>query len=940
MLLAAWAIKGQWVKTEEEAWKMLMSTERVPPEYCKTAQRGARAEPRRIFYTALFGGYDLDQLEALLFEVADVVHRFIVMEADSTFQGRYRTRSLPALLEPGGRLAQYAGKLVVEPFTMPEPWRCREEGWLCEGRQRQAVLGASVRAGMERGRDILVLADTDEILSRAALSFLADCDFGDNPMVVPLPSLVYSLYWEYVTHSDVVVGPSEFFLDQAAPLAYFRRVSPKPFAVLYPYVTNGWHLSFFGGPEMVRLKILSYVHSEWNKAPYNTVGFIKKGMWEGLDPFRRGPLIPVANMAHLRIVGTHRAYECWLEPLNSSCRSHWEAKASLQPITDCWGRFVNAHLERVSGVVARRGMAADWLQGALMDQQERCKAIGEPTVYLLCRADLHSYLNRLVQWSADEGLAEFLRAAGRGHFGGRRARGQRIAREDAHSAVWGLCLPVQCLAEGTAATLQAAHRFLLRRLLLRRGRLNETLAPEVKALPVWRHEHLKLELLSPASPLEAKGRRGPPRPLRPFVGLLPGTAGDRRLVLAVAAGSSEAPLHVLLGSLRRAQVAAHVAVVATDAGALAACERASEAYGAACIAAKVLQCAEQKDRWDDAELASEREAAPRPPWLCWEQYLTRLAPEAEEVLLLGPGLSILEADPFELRARLELRLPAAAARRPPGPAHRRSAAAEGAAAGPLLVAEPTDLLLADSAWYTTGCPRCAGLAFAQGGSSLCEAVGEFPVLHGGLVIGSREPVLQFLGILRAAKPILGEGCDEMVALNLLAWTGTLAARGAPITVATSEASGFCALSAAAGASVPAARPARFGAFGEVLDHRGRPCAVLRSQAQPPGGGRDADGGATDLLWRQAWRRFVPGAEAPEADSEPPSGMGPAPGDGATPGTVLGAAAMAPAAHCTSQHRLQPPRNGSRCAAELGTSGWQGVRPAGPSAVYTIPAQQA
>merc|ERR1740121_2131684 len=98
-----------WVDSIGEAWKVLLEPEREPPE-CDVFP--VREQPRRIFYSMMFGGYDLDQLEAVLFESSDLVHRYIVVEADATLQGDYRQRSLPAMLERGGRLQQYAGKLV------------------------------------------------------------------------------------------------------------------------------------------------------------------------------------------------------------------------------------------------------------------------------------------------------------------------------------------------------------------------------------------------------------------------------------------------------------------------------------------------------------------------------------------------------------------------------------------------------------------------------------------------------------------------------------------------------------------------------------------------------------------------------------------------------------------------------------------------------------
>merc|ERR1719215_2389092 len=107
-------------------------------------------------------------------------------------------------------------------------------------------------------------------------------------MVVPLPNHVYGLGWEYQTREDTMVANAEFWLDQDLPLAYYRRLHPKPFRKIVPYLLNGWHLSFFGGAYAVQQKLLSYVHSEYNKPPYTTTGFIKKGIWEGLDPFRRG----------------------------------------------------------------------------------------------------------------------------------------------------------------------------------------------------------------------------------------------------------------------------------------------------------------------------------------------------------------------------------------------------------------------------------------------------------------------------------------------------------------------------------------------------------------------------------------------------------------------------------------------------------------------------
>ena len=63
------------------------------------------------------------------------------------------------------------------------------------------------------------------------------------------------------------------------------RVKPS---VQYPVIKKGgWHISYFLTPALIKKKLESFAHQEWNRYPYTDESYIAQCIKNGLDLFGR-----------------------------------------------------------------------------------------------------------------------------------------------------------------------------------------------------------------------------------------------------------------------------------------------------------------------------------------------------------------------------------------------------------------------------------------------------------------------------------------------------------------------------------------------------------------------------------------------------------------------------------------------------------------------------
>jgi hypothetical protein len=189
-----------------------------------------------------------------------VVDAFVVVEAHHTHAGHEKAITFGAPHSDGPPVIHYACDLP-EPGAAGIPATRRREMT-----QRNAIADAiDIKWPHLPDDAVLLISDCDEIPRPEAIAALRHRGLADGEVVTFLQSLCY---YNLNTRS-----PQPWPGTRAARWADVRALSPHVIRCglgqpdgLYPvHLTAGsagWHLSYFGGPEMVANKMRNFLHQE------------------------------------------------------------------------------------------------------------------------------------------------------------------------------------------------------------------------------------------------------------------------------------------------------------------------------------------------------------------------------------------------------------------------------------------------------------------------------------------------------------------------------------------------------------------------------------------------------------------------------------------------------------------------------------------------------
>lgn len=256
-----------------------------PP--CLVGRMASRAKgdpfKGRIILAVTFNGEN-DILEAHMYELYDLVDYFIVIEANYSHQGEPKPRYFPSFVKE--RLAGFpiGGKLIYADGSnvnwqeciakLPPPGIERPERFLCETYLRQSVL-AWIPGGIQRD-DMFALTDVDMIVNRNVFQVARMCHVHQRLAIdFVLRTSHYSLHFvarDWWFH--VYLMPGRLFAEMGNKLdKYLNRDFPSR-VVNHDWPTHGYHLSWFGAPETILLKVQTFAESQLNRAPINTLPYI------------------------------------------------------------------------------------------------------------------------------------------------------------------------------------------------------------------------------------------------------------------------------------------------------------------------------------------------------------------------------------------------------------------------------------------------------------------------------------------------------------------------------------------------------------------------------------------------------------------------------------------------------------------------------------------
>jgi hypothetical protein len=260
---------------------------------------------------------ELELLEIRLHELADVVDRFVLVEARETFSLQPKPLHF---YENRSRFSDFLSRIdhrVIDRF--PD----RTSPWAAEIYQRNYLSSAFADCAPD---DILVYSDLDEI--PAAAAFFPEIA-ADGP--VALEQQQYYIYLNCRFVSDPLRKAKVFRrrdLERLPTLQQLRQMQ-------HPVVPNGgWHFSSLGGLDgaaNISYKLSAYAHQELNRARYKSEKNYRRALAAGRLYFsskHRIEWVPLDSSFPAYVLQNRAKFEHLIAPPNTIGTSRW-AEVSL-----------------------------------------------------------------------------------------------------------------------------------------------------------------------------------------------------------------------------------------------------------------------------------------------------------------------------------------------------------------------------------------------------------------------------------------------------------------------------------------------------------------------------------------------------------------------------------------------------------------------------------
>jgi beta-1,4-mannosyl-glycoprotein beta-1,4-N-acetylglucosaminyltransferase len=227
---------------------------------------------------------ELDILEIRLKILDPVVDKFVICEANKTFTDQPKPYTF---IENYSRFRQWENKIIYLPIelepdgmdfsTRDSQYNPTSPAWQFEYQQRNALVYGLDACTKE---DCIMMGDMDEIPNpkdirhyNTPTSFAMDLFyfFVNNKSIGPIDSV-----WSGTT---MIPQP---FLSQISSFQELRNLR-----IRFNHIKSGWHLSYMGGKEMIRNKIKSFSHTEYNSEEFYGDKNIESSLKTGKDIFHR-----------------------------------------------------------------------------------------------------------------------------------------------------------------------------------------------------------------------------------------------------------------------------------------------------------------------------------------------------------------------------------------------------------------------------------------------------------------------------------------------------------------------------------------------------------------------------------------------------------------------------------------------------------------------------
>ncbi|KAJ0980452.1 hypothetical protein J5N97_008707 [Dioscorea zingiberensis] len=240
---------------------------------CKLHGWTVRSSPRLVFDAVIFSN-ELDILEIRFHELFPYVHKFVILESNTTFTGIPK----PLFFQENQQRFEFASSKIVRG-TFPgqvDLGRTQRNPFDLESKHRVAVNKLLRSSGIGPG-DVVIMADSDEIPSPQTLQLLQWCDGVPPVMHLELRHYMYS--FEFPVDYSSWRATAHLF-GQSTQYRHSRQSD----IIL---ADAGWHCSFcFRTIDEFVFKMTAYSHADRvRRASFLDHARIQKIICEGDDLF-------------------------------------------------------------------------------------------------------------------------------------------------------------------------------------------------------------------------------------------------------------------------------------------------------------------------------------------------------------------------------------------------------------------------------------------------------------------------------------------------------------------------------------------------------------------------------------------------------------------------------------------------------------------------------
>lgn len=227
-----------------------------------------------------------DMLESRLEYLYDSVDKFVIVESDTTFSGQSKPYNFE---QEQDRYKKFLNKIVYLKFSpditgldfsvKPDKLDFSAAHWQVEFAQRQHLLEGLKNC---HGDNVVLINDVDEIPNKNLLPHLVSITQSKPAVALEQRMFYYNLKNQQVNPwcGTVAATARQVKLRGVQWCRDYRSALPR-------LDQGGWHLSYFGTPEQIQLKIKNFSHQELNDEKYTDLVAIQQRIDQGQDLFNR-----------------------------------------------------------------------------------------------------------------------------------------------------------------------------------------------------------------------------------------------------------------------------------------------------------------------------------------------------------------------------------------------------------------------------------------------------------------------------------------------------------------------------------------------------------------------------------------------------------------------------------------------------------------------------